>query len=134
MAKDPYADDIARLSTATRTHFTHFTAPAMPWHDENHKFGESSDGQVDDSGEGDVREDRPNGDTPIEPIGDPGVDKDIDESIRAARASVLGPTVTLVSQGRCYYDRQPAAYGSGGKLYCIECWSAVKEDEEDPYR
>jgi hypothetical protein len=37
---------VNKLSTATRTHFTHFLVPKLPWHDDNHKFGESSDGGV----------------------------------------------------------------------------------------
>ena len=143
MAKD-YSDDIRRLSTAKRTHFTHFTAPAMPWHTEDHKFGESS--------EKPIGNDVPNDNTtPEEPGGDryrdsafdekfqgrlpdPGVDEGIEQSIRAIRDSLPSPYVTLVESGRCYYCPEPAVYGSGSKLYCLECWSAVKEDEENAYR
>ena len=117
MAKDPYADDIARLSTATRTHFTHFQVPKMPWHSEDHKFGETS---------GD-RPDEPLDDGTVKPIGEPGVDESIDEFERAARDSILASTIFLVDAGRCYWCKSRAAYGYQGKLYCFECWS---DDEE----
>lgn len=32
-----------------RTHYTHFTVPRLPWHTEDHKFGEGTEGHSDGS-------------------------------------------------------------------------------------
>ena len=129
MAKDPYAEDIARLSTAKRTHFTHFQVGALPWHGEDHVFGRSTDTPPG------PEQDEPRDDTEFVPLGEPGVDEDIDLATRAARRSVLDSTVFLVDSGKCYWCREPAAYGYHGKLYCISCWLDTEGDREDkdPY-
>lgn len=117
MAKEPYADDIERLSSATRTHFTHFQVGRLPWHTDDHKFGESTDG------------DGPDADpTPEQDRGDEGDS----EPERATRGSVAC-TYSLVDTGKCYWCPNYAFVGYGGKLYCPDCWSGLEEDREDPY-
>ena len=129
MAKDPYAEDIARLSTAKRTHFTHFQVGKMPWHTEDHVFGQSSDKppgpEQDEGGDG------PNTDSEFAPLGKPGVDEGIDKSICQARDSLgnVG-TVFLVDHGKCYWCTEPAVYGYKGRLYCISCWSDSDGDRD----
>jgi hypothetical protein len=112
MAKDPYADDIARLSTAKRTHFTHFMVPKMPWHTDDHKFGEGSD-KGDDEG-------LQSADNSLTP--------------RTTEDGVLSAVeCSLVTEGDCYYCGEPAVYSCGERLYCPECFGGLQEDREDPY-
>ena len=118
MAKD-YSEDIARLSTAKRTHFTHFQVGKLPWHGEDHVFGEGSDDK-----------DRPNDDADVADLGEPGVDKDIDLAARTAEQCVLDSTVFLVETGKCYWCRERAVYGYKGKLYCVSCWFDSDDDRD----
>jgi hypothetical protein len=120
MAKEPWEDDVARLSTAKRIHFTHFQVPKLPWHTDDHKFGQSSDSRevADSGGAGDVD----------------GGEGDDTESSHSTRRCVFDSPVTVVDYGKCYWCKDPAVYGYQGKLYCVDCFSGLEEDGEDPYR
>lgn len=117
MAKDPYADDIARLSTAKRIHFTHFMVPKLPWHTDDHKFGQPSDpeqGGDSDGGSLDGDEGSPN---------TPGTRwSRMARQPRVIQDSEVGETCSLCLNR--------AVYEQGDLLFCAECF----EPNEDPYR
>ena len=86
---------------AKKTHQTHFTVPALPWHNKEHTVGVATDtGNV-----GRVQSARP-------------------------RRRYIFSTVELVEAGKCYYCRHVAIYGFRGRLYCGSCWIALEIGEE----
>ena len=80
------------------THRNFFPVTKMPWHNDDHKFGE---GAIDYS--------LPNKIVPLPP---PPIDA----------------TIALVDSGRCYVCGAFAVYLFKGKMYCSACWLAWDED------
>lgn len=84
-----------------KTHQTHFTVPALPWHDKEHAFGVATDTGNADS---------------VQPT-------------RPRRKDLFTP-LELVETGRCHYCRQRPIYRFDGRTYCGTCWVALEIGEE----
>ena len=85
-------------------HKKFFPVAKMPWHTDDHKFGERSPRSV-------LSEIMPLPAPPIDPV-------------------FLEPigTVALVDGGNCYFCGHRATYAFKGYLYCPTCWIALDED------
>jgi hypothetical protein len=94
-------DLLNSLGSAKRIHFTHFTVPKLPWHDDDHKFGERTDDKQLGGGSGD----------------EPSVDGDEDNSGQKHR-----PVERVRSAGLEYCHCGTRGSVFLDRWYCQECW------------
>ena len=81
------------------THRKIFPVAKMPWHTDDHRFGErGEDAGVQDTDVINV----------FQPLAPPPIDS----------------TIAMIDDGRCYVCGKYATYLYKGKLYCVGCWLA----------
>ena len=84
----------------------------MPWHDDDHKFGEGKEvtqRELEDL---------------LKSFPAPSIDPYID------RFQGRIATVCLVDNGKCYYCGDRAIYAFRSRLYCASCWLELDEDRD----
>ena len=96
-----------------------FPVSKMPWHTDDHKFGEAKGVTQRELEE------------LLKPLPPPPIDKDlnslrtqIDNRVRSVS------TVFLVDEGRCRVCGDEAVYAYLSKLYCPACWLAFRDDRK----
>ena len=112
------------------THKKFFQVAKMPWHDDDHKFGESEAEMTwDDVAKKlvplieDLEED-------WKRLAPPPIDEYLQYIGSPIGIPLIG-TVCLVDNGRCYYCQERAVYAYRSRLYCATCWLELNEDDDD---
>ena len=110
-----------------------FPVSKMPWHTDDHKFGESSEG-LDRA----IREleERMGGEFKVfKPLPPPPIDEALAHRLQYVADTLVGipmvGTVCLIDEGRCHVCGEEAVYAFRSKLYCPTCWLAMRDDEDD---
>ena len=116
------------------THKKFFQVAKMPWHDDDHKFGESEAEMtwndvakkfipIFEEMEEDFKQLAPPGfvtSLPKYPVWEPAP---VDFAMSIS-------TVCLVDSGKCYYCQDKAVYAFRSRLYCATCWLELSEDDD----
>ena len=99
------------------THKKNFSVPKIPWHTDDHKFGESSEPKITCDGE-DVKDWKKFDPPMIDPVL-----RDMTEEYTRLH------TISIVDSGKCRYCHERAVYAHMGYLYCATCWMAEDNGE-----